>query len=66
MSKQFYIKQISFNVKTVLFQIIQYSISTLFKCKYGLIVNFFILFLAIQFSQRFQFSICMPLDLFKP
>ena len=52
MTKQFYIKQLnssilnnsvlckySFNVKKVPFQIIQFSISTQFKCKYGLIVK---------------------------
>ena len=36
--------------KTVQFQTIQFSISTQFRCKYGLIVKTF-LFLAIQFSQ---------------
>ena len=47
MSKQFYIKQISLVQvqfqcqKTVQFQIIQFSISTLFKCKYGLIIKNF-------------------------
>ena len=55
-----------FNVKSifmkiVLFQIIQISISTQFKCKYSLIVKSF-LFQAIQFSQvvlihLIQFSI---------
>ena len=45
MSKQFYIKQISLGQiqfeyeKTVPFQIIQFSISTQFQCKYGLIVK---------------------------
>ena len=45
MSKQFYIKQISLvevqfqYQKTVPFQIIQFNISTQFKCKYGLITN---------------------------
>ena len=45
MSKQFYIKQISLVEvefqcqKTVPFQIIQFSISTQFKRKYGLIVK---------------------------
>ena len=45
MPKQFYIKQISLVKvqvqcqKIVLFQIIQYCISTQFKCKYDLIVN---------------------------
>ena len=49
MSKQFYIKQISLmqvqfqGHKAVLFQIIQFRISTLLKCKYSLIVkNIFI------------------------
>ena len=45
MSKQFYVKQFSLVEiqfqcqKIVLFQIIQFSISTQFKCKYGLIVK---------------------------
>ena len=48
-------------MKIVLFQIIQFSISTQFKCKYSLIVKTF-LFQAIQFSQEvliqlIQFSI---------
>ena len=51
--------------KTVLFQIIQFSISTQFKCKYGLIVKN-ISILAIQFSQTIQFSISMPLVLINP
>ena len=51
--------------KTVLFQIIQFSISTQFKCKYVLIVKN-ILFQAIQFSQTIQFSISMQLVLFNP
>ena len=56
----------SFNVKkTVLFQIIKFSISTQFKCKYGLIVNAF-LFQAIRFNQTIQFSISMLLVLFNP
>ena len=47
--------------KTVQFQIIQFSLSTQFKCKYSLIVKTF-LFRAIQFSQAvliqlIQFSI---------
>ena len=47
--------------KTVQFQIIQFSISMQFKCKYSLIVKTF-LFRAIQFSQAvlielIQFSI---------
>ena len=44
--------------KTVLFQIIQFSINTQIKCKYGLIVKTFQL-QAIQFSQTIQFSISM-------
>ena len=51
--------------KTVIFQIIQFSISTQFKYKYGLIVKTF-LFQAIQFSQTIQFSISMPIVLFNP
>ena len=53
--KQLYIT-IQFSVSTVLmsktvqFQIIQFSISTQFKCKYSLIVKTF-LFEAIQFTQ---------------
>ena len=45
MSKQFHVKTVQFSVntvsmtKTVLFEIIQFSISTQFKCKYGLIVK---------------------------
>ena len=70
MSKQFYIKQkslvyVQFQCqKTVPFQIIQFSISTQFKCKYGLSNTF--LFQAIQFCQIIQFSISMPLVLFNP
>ena len=41
---------------------IQFSISTQFKCKYGLSKTF--LFQAIQFNQTIQFSISMPLVLF--
>ena len=72
MSKQFYIKQsslveIQFQYqKTVLFQIIQFNISTHFKCKYGLIVKKNFLFQAIQFNQTIQFSISMLLVLFNP
>ena len=44
--------------KTVLFQIIQFSIGMQFKCKYGLIIKTF-LFQAIQFGQTIQFSIIM-------
>ena len=45
MSKQFYVKQICLVLvqfqyqKRVLFQIIQFSMSMQFKCKYGLIVK---------------------------
>ena len=45
MSKQFYIKQVSLVQvqfqcqKPVPFKIIQFTISTQFKCKYGLIVK---------------------------
>ena len=38
-------------MKIVLFQTIQFSISTQFKCKYGLIVKKTFLFQAIQFNQ---------------
>ena len=51
--------------RTVLFQIIQLSISTQFKCKYGLIVKTF-LFQDIYFIQIIQFSISMLLILFNP
>ena len=51
--------------KTVLFEIIQLSISTEFKGKYSLIVKIF-LFQAIQFTQTIQFSISMLLVLFNP
>ena len=46
-------------MKIVLFQTIQLSISTQFKCKYSLIVKKKFLFQSIQFSQAelFQFSI---------
>ena len=47
---------------TVPFQIIQFSISMQFKCKYGLIVKTFL----FQFSQTIQFCIIMPLVLFNP
>ena len=48
--------------KTVQFQIIQFSISMLFKCKYSLSVKKTLLFKAIRFSQAVliqvvQFSI---------
>ena len=51
--------------KTVQIQIIQFSISTQFKRKYGLIVKTF-LFQTIQFNQTIQFSISMLLVLFNP
>ena len=51
--------------KTVPFQTIQFSISTQFKCKYGLIVKN-ISISAIQCTQIIQFSISMPLLLFIP
>ena len=60
---QFSVNTVSM-LKTVLFQIIQFSISTQFKCKYDLIVKKF--FQAIQFSQKIKFSICMPLVPFYP
>ena len=46
---QFGVSTVSLS-KTVQFKIIQFSMSTQFKCKYGLIVKTF-LFRAIQFSQ---------------
>ena len=51
--------------KTVQFQIIQFSISMQFQCKYGLIVKAF-LFQDIQFNQAIHFNISMPLVLFNP
>ncbi len=59
---QFSVSTVSMS-KTVQFQIIQFSISTQFKCKYSLIVKN-ILFQAIQFRQTIliqtiQFSISM-------
>ena len=50
---------------SVLFQTIQFSICTQFKCKYSFIVKTF-LFQAIQFNQTIQFNICIPLVLFIP
>ena len=50
--------------KTVLFQIIQLSISAQFKCIYGLSKTF--LFQAIQLAQTIHFSISMLLVLFNP
>ena len=52
--------------KTVLFQIIQLSIITQFKCKYGSIVKKTFLFQAIEFTQTIQFGIRMLLVLFNP
>ena len=51
--------------KIVLFQIIQLSISTQFKYKYGLIVKS-ISILLFKFTQTIQFSISMLLVLFNP
>ena len=56
--------------KTVLFQTIQFSISTQFKCKNNLIVKIF-LFQAIQFIQTvliqtIQFSISMQFSSIQP
>ena len=61
---QFTVSTVSMS-KTVQFQTILFSISTQFKCKYGIIVKTF-LFLAIQFNQTTKFSISMPLVLFNP
>ena len=47
---QFSVSTVSMS-KTVQFQIIQFSISTQFRCKYSLIVKKTFLFRAIQFSQ---------------
>ena len=61
MSKQFYVKQFSLVQiqfqfqKTVLFEIIQFSISTQFIFKYGLIVK--ILFYSKLFNLIKQFSL---------
>ena len=67
--KQLYVTiQLSVNTvlmsKIVLFEIIQLSINTQFKCKYGLSKTF--LFQAIQFSQTVHFSISMLLVLVNP
>ena len=53
-------------MKIVLFQKIQFRISTQFKRKYSLIVKKTFLFQAIQFSQTIQFNISLPLGLFNP
>ena len=52
-------------LKTVQLQIIQFSINTQFKCKYGLIVKN-ISISTIQFNQTIHFSISMLLVLFNP
>ena len=44
---------------------IQFSISTQFKCSYGLVVKTF-QFQAIQFSETIQFSISISLVVFNP
>ena len=51
--------------KNSLFEIIRFSLSMQFKCKYGLIVKTF-LFQAIQYNQTIQFNISMPLVLYNP
>ena len=60
----------SFNAKkTVLFQIIQFSVSMQFKCKYGLIVkNISISNYSVysRLGHTVQFSISMPFVLFNP
>ena len=61
---QFSVNTVSMS-ETVQFRIVQFSISTQFQCKYGLISKTF-LFQAIQFNQTIQFSISMPLFLFNP
>ena len=48
-------------MKIVLFQTIQFSISTQFKCKNSLIVNFF-LFQAIQFSRAVLIQLSISTD----
>ena len=55
----------SFNVEK-LFQIIQLSISTQFKCKYGLIVKSHFYFKLFSFTQTIHFSMSMLLILFNP
>ena len=47
--------------KTFLFQTIQFSVSTQFKCKYSLIVKTF-LFLPIQFSQAVLIQLSISTD----
>ena len=66
---QFSVSRVSMS-KAVSFKTIQFSISTLFRCNYSLIVKN-ILYQAIQFSQIFliqtiQYSISMQLVLFNP
>ena len=57
-NKSVFVRTVSMS-KTVPFQINQFSISSQFKCKFGLSKTF--LFPGIQFSQTNQFSINMPL-----
>ena len=52
-------------MKIVLFQTIQFCISTQFKFKYSLIVKKHFYF-KFQFSQTIQFNISMLLVLFNP
>ena len=57
--------------KTVLFQTIQFSISTQFKCKYRVLLSKTFLIQALQFSQivliqTIQFSINMQLVILNP
>ena len=52
--------------KAVLFQIIQFSISTLFKGKYGFNCQKHFYLMLLSVNQTIQFSISMPLVLFKP
>ena len=50
--------------KTVQLQIIQFSISTQFKCKYSLTVKKTFLFRAIQFSQAVPIQLSTSIDFF--
>ena len=52
--------------KTVPFEIIQLSISTQFKCKYGLIVKNHFYFKLFSLPQTINFRISMLLVLFNP
>ena len=56
----------SFNVKTVLFEIIQFSISTQFKCEYGLIVKKHFYLKLFRLVKTIQFNINIRLVLFNP